>query len=382
MSDSVIRTATPSDFPGMLALLIAAFSDGQPNHPLFDQLMPETIRADKAILDNWYIAVQGQQVVASTQIVAQRFIVAPGVELRVGGIGQVSCLPGYRGKGMMSDLLNATIARMNADGYHVSILGGDRQRYRRYGWEVAGSVRNLSMGSRRISGKPVLPPENNRPVRWIGDERTIDLIHSAYQTNPSRILRTREETKLILQRLNVATWVHQRGDGFAYICLTGDRVAEYGGQVEAFEELLSFLLARRGLSSPLPAEEGSGPLEALMLQFAHNYSQSSVDMIRVFALKPLLEAYRPILERRLACWQGSLVLEMADDGEKVQISRDAAGLKISAGGGEADLKLDRPTWAPTLFGPFTPATAANDKVRAFIRQAFGLPIVWPLLSQI
>ena len=344
--------------------------------------MPETIRPDPAILDNWYIALDGNKVIASTQIVAQRFFVAPGIELRVGGIGQVSCLPGCRGKGMMTDLLNATIARMTRDGYHVSILGGDRQRYRRFGWEVAGTARNLWLGSRRINGKPVLPAEDNRPTRWIGGESTIDKIHAAYQTNVSRILRTREETRLCLQRVNLATWIHTRDGKFAYICLSDNRIAEYGGDLATFEELLSFLLARRGLSVQIPAEEGSGQLDALMLQFAGNFSQNPVDMIRIFSLKSILELYRPILNCRLATWQGSIVLEIADDGEKVQISRTSGSLQIASTSAASDLKLDRPTWAPTLFGPFTQGIPADPRIQSFVRQAFPLPIVWPLLSQI
>lgn len=387
MPDPIIRPATSSDFPGLLALLISAFSDSTPAHARFEQLMPETIRDDAAILNNWYIALDGEKVIASTQIVAQRFMVAPAVELRVGGIGQVSCLPGYRGGGMMTNLLNATIARMTQDGYHVSILGGDRQRYRRFGWEVAGCARNLWLQSRRIDSQPVLPAEDNRPNRWIGDEPTIDRIHAAHEKNISRILRSREETKLCLNRLNVATWTHTKGDDFAYICLSDNRIAEYGGDLAAFEELLSFLIARRSLNVQIPAEEGSGPLEALMLQFAGNYSQTFVDMIRIFSLKSILEAYRPILACRLAAWQGSIVLEVADSGEKVQVSRfptTSPDLQVASApaNAAADLKLDRPVWSPTLFGPFTTRLPATPKIQSFVRQAFPLPIVWPLLSQI
>jgi hypothetical protein len=41
--------------------------------------------------------------------------------------------------------------------------------------------------------------------------------------------------------------------GFAYVCLSGDHIVEYGGEVAAFEELLTFLLARRALTVDIPA---------------------------------------------------------------------------------------------------------------------------------
>ena len=386
MSEYIIRTATPADFPGILKLLIAAFSENHVTHALFDQVMPETIRPTPALLDSWYIALHGSQVVASVQIVPQRFMVAPSIELRIGGIGQVSCLPELRGQGLMTDLLQGAIERMTRDGYHISILGGDRQRYRRFGWEIAGCVRTLHLHSRRINAYPALPPGNTRPLRWIGDHPTVDRIHEAHQKNISRIIRTREETSLVLQRLNVATWVHQVDNAFAYACLKDNSIVEYGGDLLPYEQLLNFLLARRGLSVIIPATEGSGPLEALMLDFAGTYSQQPVDMIRIFSLQALLQAYRPILEHRLASWQGQIILEVNDPAarEKVQLTRDSAGLHItpSAQSTPANLQLDRPTWSPLLFGPFAPTCTTDPRTQAFIRQAFPLPIIWPPLSQI
>ena len=383
MSDPIIRTARKEDFVGLLELLMAAFSDGSPAHARLDQLMPETIRPTEAILDNWHIAVDGAKVIASTQIVAQRFAVAPGVEIRVGGIGQVSCMPGFRGKGLMTSLLDASIARMTKDGYHVSILGGDRRRYRQFGWEIAGCVRSLHMNTRRIGAAMVLPAEDNRPVRCMGDHATANCIHETYQKNPSRQLRTREETGLILQRLNLATWVHRVGSEFAYIVLNGNQIAEYGGDEETFEQLLCFLLTRSGLSVTAPAIEGSGRLEEIMESCAYNYVLQPVDMIRIFSLKSLLEAYHSALEKRLANWQGKVVLRVEDGeaSESVQVSRDGAGMTIGATTAKADLSLDRPTWATTLFGPFT-GRITNAEMAAFIRQITNLPIVWPLTSQV
>ena len=380
MADTVVRTAQSREFPELLAMLMAAFCENQLNHARFDHLMPETVRADQAVLDHWYIALHEGQIVASTQIVPQRLTVAPGVELRVGGIGQVSCRPEFRNKGMMSKVLGAAVERMTADRYDVSVLGGDRQRYRHYGFEVAGSARLLWLTDRRPIGKN--PSEGARPMRFLGDSATEELIHKAQTLRPTHAVRTREETHLIQKRLNVSTWVLEDQGGFAYASLTGERIAEYGGDVKTFERLLVFLLARRGLSVLIPAADGSGELEKLMLEFAGNYDVHVEQMLRIFDLQQLLERYRPLLEKRLACWEGAITLKISDESSSVRVARASAKLDIAAATGPADLTLDRPTWAQALFGPFTPELPEVPCIRAFAMQAFPLPFIWPGLSHI
>ncbi len=66
--------------------------------------------------------------------------------LKVGGIGGVSTHPGVRGKGYMGILMRHCVARMKAEGFHLSWLGGQRQRYGYFGYEKCGQAVSVDLG--------------------------------------------------------------------------------------------------------------------------------------------------------------------------------------------------------------------------------------------
>lgn len=61
------------------------------------------------------------------------------VAVRIAGIGAVSTHRNDRDRGYMKALMNHCVEQMKAQGYHLSCLGGQRQRYRYYGYEVCGT---------------------------------------------------------------------------------------------------------------------------------------------------------------------------------------------------------------------------------------------------
>ncbi len=63
-----------------------------------------------------------------------------GTALRVGGIGTV-CVDGRsRGKGHLALLMQDAQERMQAAGCDIAMLGGQRQRYERFGYVPAGAL--------------------------------------------------------------------------------------------------------------------------------------------------------------------------------------------------------------------------------------------------
>lgn len=58
--------------------------------------------------------------------------------LRIAGIGGVSVAQAFRGQGLMRQLMIHAAQRAIDDGYDLSYLGGQRQRYAYFGWESAG----------------------------------------------------------------------------------------------------------------------------------------------------------------------------------------------------------------------------------------------------
>lgn len=90
-----------------------------------------------------FVAVDGD-VIASTVRVFRRTVWMQGRAVRMGGIGEVSTKPAYRGQGLASMLLAMAIAAMNADGIPLSILFGDQRIYSLSGWRFCDVPRTLA----------------------------------------------------------------------------------------------------------------------------------------------------------------------------------------------------------------------------------------------
>lgn len=87
-------------------------------------------------LDDILVAVDGTEIAATVRIFHRRLFLF-GEAVPMGGIGEVSTKPAYRGQGLASGLLEAAARRMEERGMTVSLLGaGIQDFYARLGWRV------------------------------------------------------------------------------------------------------------------------------------------------------------------------------------------------------------------------------------------------------
>ncbi len=109
----------------------------------------------------------------------------PGLSFKRYGIGTVSVHHRARSKGHMRRLMHRAINDMAKDGAAYSFLGGQRQRYRYYGYEQAGLVLRFSLGLRNLTmtwpelkGREV--PENFTLVDLPSDGPITDQAYQLY----------------------------------------------------------------------------------------------------------------------------------------------------------------------------------------------------------
>lgn len=135
----MLQPCTPDLYPALLHFLDRAFNKDRENW--FPAFYPHLFSASAAerpeSLRNHFVHLEEGRIAAAIGIYPLRLRLG-AVELKVGGIGSVSVDPARRGAGLMSRMLPAAISILERDGYDISILEGDRLRYRRYGWELGG----------------------------------------------------------------------------------------------------------------------------------------------------------------------------------------------------------------------------------------------------
>ncbi|HLK86000.1 MAG TPA: GNAT family N-acetyltransferase [Candidatus Binataceae bacterium] len=101
------------------------------------------------------VACDGGRIVATAQIF-ERAINLRGEHVRLGGVGSVYTLAGYRSRGLGSALMRLAVTTMEREGFEVSLLFAERlDFYARFGWRPV--TRQFSAladsASMRVSGQ-------------------------------------------------------------------------------------------------------------------------------------------------------------------------------------------------------------------------------------
>jgi len=378
-----IRAACRADFPEIMSSCAASFSDNNPTHLRFEDLYPDTIQPDEEFMKQWLVTEENGRMAAGMQVVPRPLVIGGQIELRAAGLGNVFTHPEFRKRGYMGTLLHTIIAMMENRRYALCILGGDRLRYGNYGWENAGAVRQFSLGANMLRFDEVPRVSVTELRRWRGLEADTRRMADAYSRRTTRAVRTVEEFGRVLQRPGQVIWLcDNEKEGFAYVSLRGDRLAEYAGDVAAFERLLRFLVTRRRIQVNAPPAEAEDELDRLLLRFAAGFSVGTVGMVRIVDLEVLLQAYLPLLSRRLTGWKSAVAIEIPEAKQRVVCRSDGMDLYVQSADVDVPetVSLALRDMARLLFGPFPPSGAFLDS--EFVRRAFPLPLYLPDLSHV
>lgn len=145
-----------ADFDEAIAFLDGVFGEHRPHD--FATLLPSIYQpSDELMSCNHALRVDGRirAIVGLFPIDWQ----VGGRLLKVGGIGGVSTHPGDRGKGYMGVLMRHCVERMKAEGFHLSWLGGQRQRYGYFGYEKCGQTVSVDLGPANLRHACPAPAE-------------------------------------------------------------------------------------------------------------------------------------------------------------------------------------------------------------------------------
>ncbi|MEC8993421.1 MAG: GNAT family N-acetyltransferase, partial [Candidatus Latescibacterota bacterium] len=141
MSDEVIQLRG-TDFDECMDFLNEVFSEHAPHD--FAAMLPSIYQpTDEQMACNYAIRVDGK-LAAVVGLFPAQWQVGDQV-LKVGGIGGVSTHKRMRGAGYMKTLMNHCVGVMQKEQYHLSWLGGQRQRYGYFGYETCGVSTNMSL---------------------------------------------------------------------------------------------------------------------------------------------------------------------------------------------------------------------------------------------
>ncbi|HCG77533.1 MAG: hypothetical protein COZ37_05765 [bacterium (Candidatus Ratteibacteria) CG_4_10_14_3_um_filter_41_18] len=302
-------------------------------------------------------------------------------KIKTGGIGGVATDPEIRGKGYMGQLLNYNIKKMKAEGYALSVLGGDRFRYGNFGWEYGGRQVNLNISGRSLSKAGVKP--HNKVKRFSGEKEILEKIISCHEKEELRVERRKEDYELLYQKIGSALYWAEEGESFGYIDLSGEhqgtRAIEWGGDERIISSITAYLLARFGSSAmtfPVPI---SKKFPKILYELSAGWSLSMVNSVKIINLRKTLEGFLPQIEQR---WGSSekqeITFEIKGNKEMVTL---ILGKDCSIEGKKSEnfISLSEKDMAGLFFN-FIPATCFSlGRLFSLLNRIFPLDFyIWPL----
>ena len=270
----------------------------------FPRHYPQLYRQDEDALACFFVLEKDGKIVSHVGLFPLE-CVAFGCRVKVGGIGGVSTLPEERGKGYMSRLLRHVIAQMKDRGWPLSGLGGDRQRYNAFGWEVAGLKYTLRFTRRSMDRAEVRPTE----VREVMPEEAVFEVERLLRTLPLRV--ERRQASPILRKPGIRAWLSEdgyllsKGEGFGSV-----QVLELASPTGREPELVRAVVEQCfGAEAVLQVSAWDRERLKRLLPPAAWWNAEPDWVYRIVDLAGLLEAYRGWLEGR-AKWVASLELSL------------------------------------------------------------------------
>ena len=290
-----------------------------------------------------------------------RTLVVDGGELETRMVGGVATDKRYRGNGYMSALIRFWLNRMVSEGIALSNLGGDRQRYGRFGWETTGQECVYAISERSFSAGDGM---ERSPRIYEGDEDDVETIRRLHSTECLRVRRDRSRYIALLGQSGYRTLLTDGPGGDAYLTFSerqtpsrfvadGRAVVEYGGDAAGVRALLGHVLATRDPGSLTLYAHPAHPMTSTFAKQSNDWRLVTHRMVRIHDLEAVLSAFANQLSHR---WReapvtatGAVTLAVTD-GETVKLTYDAESVAVDATEEPADVTLDRRPMTRLLFG--------------------------------
>jgi predicted N-acetyltransferase YhbS len=301
--------------------------------------------------------------------------------LTCGGIGGVAAAIDHRGQGLMSHLMHEAIRHMREQGWSMSVLWGDRQRYQHFGYQTCGIKFNLRINRRSLQRARIEPSTTVEEV----DKTSSDVLRKLEELSAEIDFGVeREQLELLLSRPSARVFIGDEGYLISMRERSGDlEVTEvispsgseaeliYGALVWSFGDEANVELA------------GAQTERAARLSRVCNYWRASPQgMFHIISWPQLLEELAPFLGVQVAgvpAFRMSIGCRWQETVDQATIDWDGARLSVSSGRHASEyVELENPHLTGLLLGgPFSGA----EKLGMFGR-LLPVPIHIPIMDHV
>jgi len=353
-----IEICNQSNFEELMDFLQECFRTNNPTHPRFEALYPDVYRKDSELLPGIVIIREGVRIASSAGVfpiplqVGNRSIV-------VQGVGGVCTHPDFRGKSLMTKVMDEIRAMIDRENPPFSWLAGARYRYSHWGWERAGTSVNFRLWSRNAS----YVERNGFRIREISYAeipwQEVVTLRKALSFRGNAPL---ENLKYRYMRPALRFFTAENDDkDKAFLVLAADTdIAEYCGSPKGISDiLLSIMKEQNHLNVSVPMINDS--CQKIFRSLAEYWDISPSNNLAIHNFRDCLSLAEenPAVHELKGLGNCGINLILADNKnpeQRVFIGIENAKIAINGRRNEfPDLKLNPVTAAALVFGPQKPS---------------------------
>ncbi|MEM0259461.1 MAG: GNAT family N-acetyltransferase [Thermoproteota archaeon] len=342
----------------------------------FPRSYPQLYRKEKDALSSFIVLEENGKIVSHVGLFPLE-VVSFGARIKVGGIGGVATLPEERKKGYMSKLLDYAYQLMKQNGWPLSVLWGDRQRYYSFGWDIAGLKYSITITTRSLDWNNVKATEVNE----VSPEDAVSFVEKLHGNLKLRV--ERKNYILNLKKQGIRIWTGKEG----YVISSGEigspRLIEVVSSEGKEPELIRGVMERCfGDSASIEVSAFDTDRLERLIKVASFWTIVPEGQFRIIDIASLLEAFKGLLSSRAKMVKDfdiSLGLKFGSDVDVATIFVKDGEVSISKGKHSKNyIELDEREAVPILLGG---SNLSLEKVRE-LSLLLPLPIHIPSLDHV
>ena len=338
------RLEKPQDMDGIIDFANMVFSMLRVPHD-FAQLLPKAYAEPHLQADIHLLAEEEGRLCGCLGM-----LVYP---LRVGYLGTMAVHPRARGRGTMGALVDMQVERGRAMGLDMLLLGGQRQRYGRHGFEACGTTIGYTVTAANV--RHAMAETDAQGIRFAPMQpEDVPFAYALYDSQPVAGARTEENFLAVVQSYRERPLaVTRQGDALGYLVTSqdGQRVTEIVMKDSALIlPALKAYMQDSGIGTlHVDAAPQDGALNGLLAPLCEHFAISPNCMLRMLKPERVIRAYMKLKAAAQPLADGRLTLSCGEAGA-VDIAVSGGEITVRGTDAQSELALSDREAALLLFG--------------------------------
>lgn len=318
----------------------------------FEEMLPKVYAAPNLQPEIHIVAEEDGRLCGCLGMLVYPLRVA-GETLRIGYMGTMAVHPRVRGRGTMGTLMEKQIERGKELGLDMLVLGGQRQRYARHGYETCGATIGYSISAANVRHAMTQVDTNGLCFAPMQQE-DVSFALSLYEALPVSGARTAGNFLACVQSYREKPYmITKQGEPAGYLVTSqdGQRITELVMKDEMWIlPAIKGYMEEKGMRSlRVDAAPYDAKLNGLLAALCEAYTVSPNCMLRLLNPERVIAAYMKLRAGIEPLEDGRLVLSCGELG-KVEIAVADGEVAVCGTDAQPELELSDQQAAMLLFG--------------------------------